>query len=91
MKTKYVIQNQLKSNRKSIGYTQKEVAEILGLNSVAQISRWERGERNPNLKQALQLSALYHRLVNDLFWDLYQDQIVYVTSAKKKFENKIIH
>ena len=64
-----VVKNRLELNRKTSGYSQREVAQILGFSSVAQISRWERGEKDPNLKHALQLSALYKRLVNDLFWD----------------------
>lgn len=44
------------------------------MHSTAQISRWERGERMPNLTQALRLSALYNRLVNDLFFDLFDEE-----------------
>ena len=44
------------------------------MGSTAQISRWERGERMPNLTQALRLSALYNRLVNDLFFDLFDEE-----------------
>ena len=66
MDKNYVVKNQLKLHRTTSGYSQKEVAQILGFSSIAQISRWERGEKDPNLKHALQLSALYKRLVNDL-------------------------
>ena len=81
-----VFKNKLKLHRKTSGYSQQEVAQILGLSSVAQISRWERGERYPNLKYALQLSALYKRLVNDLFWELYQEQRKCVAKEKMKIE-----
>lgn len=54
--------------------TQKQVAEKLGQVSSAQIFRWERGERLPKLEHALQLSALYKRMVNDLFFDLYDEK-----------------
>jgi transcriptional regulator with XRE-family HTH domain len=47
---------------------------MLGLSSSAQISRWEKGERLPTLKHALQLSALYNRLVTDLFFDLFDEE-----------------
>ena len=67
--------------------TQKQVAEKLGQVSSAQVSRWERGERLPKLEHALLLSALYKRMVNDLFFDLYdekRDQLVKKSSAKRK-------
>ena len=84
-----VVKNRLELNRKTSGYSQREVAQILGFSSVAQISRWERGEKDPNLKHALQLSALYKRLVNDLFWDLYQEQRGRVAKEKIKIENEV--
>ena len=68
--------------RKSIGYTQREVAGFLRLKSGSQVSRWERGERLPNLAQALSFSALYRRLVNDLFYELYQEKKETIARAK---------
>ena len=70
----YHIKNRLRIHRKSMGFTQRQIAHILGQKTPTQISRWERGERLPNLTQALLLSALYKRLVNDLFFDLFDEQ-----------------
>jgi transcriptional regulator with XRE-family HTH domain len=58
----------------SIGLTQKQVANLLGHVTSSQVSRWERGERLPNLVHAVRLSALYQRLVNDLFFDLFVEE-----------------
>ena len=68
------IKNRLRIHRRLARLTQKDIAKALKLKSTSQISRWERGERIPNLIQALQLSVLYKRLVNDLFFDLFQEQ-----------------
>ncbi|RIK82248.1 hypothetical protein DCC62_00455 [candidate division KSB1 bacterium] len=70
----YPIQNRLRKYRKHAGITQQEVARRVGVSSPSQVSRWERGERLPNLTQALRLSALYNRMVNDLFFDLFDDE-----------------
>ncbi len=86
-----VVKNRFELNRKTSGYSQTEVAQILGFSSIAQISRWERGEKNPNLKHSLQLSVLYKRLVNDYFWDLFQELRKYVAIEKMKIENKVSH
>lgn len=86
MSKAFPIQNRLRIYRKSRGLSQKEVAEIISLGSPTQISRWERGERLPNLVQALRLSALYKRLVNDLFFDLFQEQREIVIARTKVSE-----
>jgi transcriptional regulator with XRE-family HTH domain len=74
MSKAYPIKNQLRKFRRASGLTQKEVARLLDLSSTAQISRWERGERVPKLAHALRLSVLYNRMVNDLFFELFDDQ-----------------
>jgi len=82
----YPIKNRLRQYRKSSGLTQKQVARAINLSSPTQVSRWERSERLPNLVQALRLSALYQRLVNDLFFGLFQEQREIVIERKKTME-----
>lgn len=67
------INNRLWSARKAAGLTQKQVARLLGHQSISQISRWEKGWRIPPTVELLKLSAVYCRLANDLMWDLYND------------------
>lgn len=43
------INENIKKARKAAGITQKELAEILGVRQ-KDISRWENGERTPNLE-----------------------------------------
>lgn len=58
--------NRLRKYRLAAGLTQVQVAAALGLDGPTSVSRWERGERLPEPERLLELSALYHRLVNDL-------------------------
>jgi len=62
--------NRLRVHRKLMGYSQKEVVTMLGLQNESQLSRWENGERLPSLMQALHLSIIYKTLCNELYYDL---------------------
>lgn len=83
-----LIQNKLRINRNYRGLTQKEIAKILGV-SYSQISKWERGVRLPSLRHSLSLSFVYRKLVNDLFWDLYQEQKQIISKTEKTLKIKI--
>ncbi|REJ81338.1 MAG: XRE family transcriptional regulator [Bacteroidetes bacterium] len=61
----------LKYRRKEMRYSQAQVADRLGLKGSALISLWERGIRKPNYHNMMRLSAILHRLVNDLFEEDY--------------------
>ncbi|MBX7109624.1 MAG: helix-turn-helix domain-containing protein [Chitinophagales bacterium] len=67
------IPNSLKKYRRITGYTQKEVAKILEFKSTSRISRWEKGESMPSVKNLLKLSFLYATLPNDLYYDLWME------------------
>lgn len=56
-----------------MGYSQKEVAKILGFKNSSNISRWESGEAMPSVKNLLMLSALYATLPAELYDELYQE------------------
>lgn len=58
-KRKEIIPNNLKEYRLRCGYTQKEVATILGFMSEDRICLWEQGKNIPNLINLLKLSSLY--------------------------------
>ena len=49
------------------GYTQKQVAEILGMNQSNLISEWEKGITSPSLNNLLKLANLYHTLIEELY------------------------
>lgn len=66
-----------------MGYSQQDVAKILGFRSSGRISRWEKGEAIPSVKNLLKLSVLYATLPNELYFDLWQE-----SKNKIKKENK---
>ena len=84
----FKIKNRLRLYRKNRGMTQGEVAYIIGHPSPAQVSRWERGERIPSLMYALRLSALYQRLVNDLFFDFFDEERGHVFTRLRELEKR---
>jgi len=70
-KTNYkTIPNSLRKFRKMNGYTQKEVAFLLGVANSGMISRWERGSRLPSPVNIYRLAALYHTMADALYFDL---------------------
>jgi len=64
--------NYLKANRKRLALSQDEVAFLLGTQSGAKISRYERFARVPSLETALALEAIFKRSVSELFDGMYQ-------------------
>ena len=62
--------NFLRKYRQKKGYTLKDVAFLLGYESIGVISEWEQGTRIPCLINTLKLSRIYRTLPNTLFFDL---------------------
>lgn len=67
------IPNRLRKHRLLAGYKQNEVAKHLGMKHANPITRWEKGQSMPSLKNALKLSVLYSTLVQELYFDLFQE------------------
>ncbi len=55
-----------------MGYTQKDVAQMLGLSSRGRLSEWESGVRFPGIRNLIKLSIIYHTLIDELYEDLRQ-------------------
>jgi len=53
------------------GFSQREVAEAMGLESASCISRWEKGEVIPEPENIFKLAYLYSTLAEQLFGDLW--------------------
>src|SRR5678816_3202787 len=64
--------NYLRSNRKRLALSQKEVAFLLGLHSSAKVCRNERFTREPSLTTALAYEAIFQKPVSELFGGLYR-------------------
>ena len=64
------IPNRLRKHRKLMGYTQKDVALLLGLHNTNRISRWEKGLCFPSVVNLIKLSIIYRTFPNELYFDL---------------------
>jgi transcriptional regulator with XRE-family HTH domain len=82
------IPNMLKRYRKLAGYSQKDVAAILGFRSAARISSWERGSKFPSIHNSIALSVLYRTLEPALFFELYQLVKERILKAEKEFQEQ---
>ncbi len=67
------IHNYLKRCRKQHGLTQRQVADIMGLESSSMISRWEKGLSLPETHNALKMAAIYKTTVDFVYQDLRLD------------------
>lgn len=59
----------LKAARVNAGFTQKEVAEKLGISN-ATVCKWEQGSSMPNIQQVQQICELY---------DVSYDNLIFLT------------
>jgi transcriptional regulator with XRE-family HTH domain len=70
----YVESIALKSHRKRSGFTQEDVAILIGVQSASQVSRHESGEREPDLRAAIAyrivLDAPFAHLLPKLFREI---------------------
>jgi len=61
--------NNIRYYRKIWGYTLKDVAFLLGLNDITQISRWETGKEMPSLASLIKLAYIFRTPCERLFND----------------------
>ena len=78
--------NQLKRVRRRAGYTQGELAKLIGHKTTSHISRYENGLKLPNLTTALKLCSAIGSLVDVAFGDL-QEQISKEIKLRKEKYN----
>lgn len=67
--------NYLRRCRKARGFTQKEVAWILGLESSSMISRWEKGVSLPETINAIKICVIYETTIDFIFQELRDDLV----------------
>ncbi len=80
------LENYLRTNRKQSGLTQHEVAFLLGCETSAQISRYEKGRRLPPLETALACEEIFGVPLAELFAGMRQS--VGKDVAKRRLELK---
>lgn len=59
--------NRLRRHRKMAGFTQKEVAYLLAVQSEVLVSNWERGKFLPSGLNLMKLCLLYKAMPQDLY------------------------
>jgi len=65
------LDNYLRTYRKKLGLTQREVAFLLGCHSGAKVSRYERSARVPSLNAILAYEVIFQKPARELFAGLY--------------------
>jgi transcriptional regulator with XRE-family HTH domain len=65
------LDNYLRTYRKKLGLTQREVAFLLGCHSPAKVSRYERSGRVPDLKTIFAYEAIFQKPARELFAGIY--------------------
>jgi len=76
--------NRLRKHRRMKGYTQDEVAFLLGLKSKTEISRWEKGITVPNAINVIRLAYIYHTVTEELYRDYYKQVRNEIEPREKK-------
>ena len=79
--------NRLWIHRKKMGYTQREVAALLGYRSATHISSYERGERLPSLETAIKLEVVLCAPVAFLFPTMRREAIESVKKVRRQLES----
>jgi len=59
--------NKLKELRKNHGYTQTQVAALLGLKCEDRLSHWERGQAMPSSINLMRLCKIYNVLPDEIY------------------------
>ena len=67
-----LLPNYLRTHRKRLGLSQDDVAYLLGAESGAKTSRYERFARVPGFRTALGCEAVFQRPIRQLFAGLYE-------------------
>ena len=86
-KRKPKIRNRIRRCRTTINLGQKEAAFLMGVDP-AQLCRWEKGEREPGIYNAIGLAAATNRLVEDIFLGYRQEWQEKIRERKKLFDSR---
>jgi len=80
--------NCLRKFRKTSGYTQKHVSELIGISNTSMISRWEQGRVFPNPPNIFRLAIVYRTMADSLYIDLVRDLRREIQTRREKLEAK---
>ncbi len=65
--------NNIRRFRMERGITQRQLAHIIGYQSVSSLSHLERGRKLPSIQTAMKLEVAFQRLIPDIFPRLYDE------------------
>lgn len=63
----------MRTHRRKVGFTQRELAHLVGCASSAQISRYERLKRVPTLHVLVAYTIIFERCGYDLYPEIFHD------------------
>lgn len=81
--------NYLRSNRKRLGFSQEEIAFLLGAVNGAKICRYERFVREPSLESAIACEIIYQRPIRQLFPGRYRKRKDAVVERAKVLRHRL--
>ncbi|MEZ5016064.1 MAG: helix-turn-helix transcriptional regulator [Flavipsychrobacter sp.] len=80
--------NRLREARESMGFSQTQLAHLIGLKSSVRISQWEKGESIPSLKNAIAISIVCKRLVDDIFVNIRKELLPEIENRQLEIPQK---
>jgi len=83
-KTKTNPLNQIRRYRLKRGFSQKEVAQLMGYKAQSPVSQWEAGTRLPDLANAFKLCAILKCMPEVLFGELHDQMRHQIFLRKRK-------
>jgi len=66
-KRKTIVPNNLKLYRLKSGLTQRQVAELIGVNNEERVCHWEKGRNVPNALNLIRLTKIFKTKSDDLY------------------------
>ena len=81
--------NYLKTHRKRVGFSQEELAFLLGFQNPAIVSRYELSVRQPSLQTALAYEAVFGTPLPELFAGVYEEIEREVAGRARELAQKI--
>ncbi len=76
------IAKRLQELRKKMGYSQEQVAEMLGISRQA-VSKWESGQGNPDIDNVIKLTEIYDVSADYILLGREQDAVVPIPEKKE--------
>jgi DNA-binding XRE family transcriptional regulator len=81
--------SKLRPSRRRSGFTQEELAYLVGGKKSSTISRYEGGGRKPDLRTALAFKFVFARNISDLFPGVHEEVFAEVKDRAKRLSEEI--